>query len=229
MGNNIYNNRDVKNSEIVKLLNELPKISAPSNFEYNLMVKIKNGEFEIRDEKNRSRRIAWIVTPAFGVALSALLFFWLIPPSNDMENPFMVAPRVRTEIATSSVGTMSLPSAKTDNKTIAKNRVQSANVGGASMQGGIGGYRVVLQPNDVVTKEKVNSPFDNSRSMDIDKYLQGGSSGSNMAGNVQGRLVGEGGDNNNFNFNGFFAPEEDKIIDSLRRMTLRFDSLKNRK
>ena len=41
----IYNEKQNKHSEMIKDLQNLPKIETPENFEYNLMTRIKNKNF----------------------------------------------------------------------------------------------------------------------------------------------------------------------------------------
>ena len=54
MKNNLYNSSDEEFQHVIKLLKELPKETAPSNFEYNLSVRIKNKNFDLKTSEKSS-------------------------------------------------------------------------------------------------------------------------------------------------------------------------------
>lgn len=74
MGINIYNDNEKKLSETLNALKELPKVNAPDDFEFNLMIKITNGEFEPEAEEKRQSKLLWILTPAALVVTAVILF-----------------------------------------------------------------------------------------------------------------------------------------------------------
>jgi hypothetical protein len=48
MGIKDQNNMDNGYEKLIKDLKKLPKVDAPDNFEYNLMTRIQNGQFETK-------------------------------------------------------------------------------------------------------------------------------------------------------------------------------------
>lgn len=83
MGLNNYNDSEDKFSETLKALKELPKVNAPDDFEFNLMIKITNGEFDSGAEEKRQSRWLWILAPAAFVMTSVILFITLT--QNDVD------------------------------------------------------------------------------------------------------------------------------------------------
>jgi len=71
---NQYNDNEGKFSETLKALKNLPKVDAPDNFEFNLMVKINNGEFDSDTEIKRSSKLLWIFAPAGLIVTTVILF-----------------------------------------------------------------------------------------------------------------------------------------------------------
>lgn len=74
MGIKNYNDNEEKFLETLKALKELPKINVPDNFEFNLMVKINNGEFAPEVEEKRQSKLLWIFAPAAMVVTTVILF-----------------------------------------------------------------------------------------------------------------------------------------------------------
>lgn len=74
MGINIYNNNEEQFSETMKALKQLPKVNAPDDFEFNLMIKITNGELEPEEQEKRQSRLLWILGPAAVVVTTVILF-----------------------------------------------------------------------------------------------------------------------------------------------------------
>ena len=68
-------------------------------------------------------------------------------------------------------------------------------------------YRIVLQPNDFVTKEKVNFPFDKRKSVNLDEYLRKASNRTTSS--QMGELAGSGNQNDQI-FRGFLLREREK-------------------
>jgi len=74
MGINIYNNNEEQFSETLKALRQMPKVNAPDDFEFNLMIKITNGELQPEAEEKRQSKILWILGPAALVVTTVILF-----------------------------------------------------------------------------------------------------------------------------------------------------------
>ena len=72
-----YNEEGNKYPEITKLLKELPEVKAPDDFDYKLMIKIQNGQFESNRELNRKSSGSWVFIPAAAVAVSSVLLFFI--------------------------------------------------------------------------------------------------------------------------------------------------------
>jgi hypothetical protein len=99
------NNQIEKDKEFQKLkslLQELPKIEAPDNFEYNLMTRIQNKSFEIKSE-NKKNIFFWVYTPAFALVASVVLVFFIFTDSDlDSEDPWNIQPKLRPELQSSN-------------------------------------------------------------------------------------------------------------------------------
>ncbi|MCW8850037.1 MAG: hypothetical protein OQJ81_08695, partial [Melioribacteraceae bacterium] len=100
MNKNHYNSKDEEHLHVIKLLKELPKEKAPDNFEYNLSIKIKNKNFGLNTKEPKFLMPWKILLPSTGVALSAILLFFVVFTENDsIENPFLIKPKLRTELS----------------------------------------------------------------------------------------------------------------------------------
>ncbi len=100
MNKNRYNFNENEYEQIIKLLKELPKEKAADNFEYNLMVKIKNGNFENVKTKKENFAVWKILIPAGGLlAVLIVLFTFFNFHQESADNPFRLPPQLRTEIS----------------------------------------------------------------------------------------------------------------------------------
>ncbi len=207
MDKNSYHDTEEEYSELRNLLKELPKIEAPENFEFVLLTKIKNGAFELKTEKksSSSKWFIWTIGPATAVALSVALFFFVFDVSSlDQENPFLIKPQIREEVA------LTAHASAAEKKSAVNNSEKTAEQKETSSEN----YYVVVQPNDVVVKEKAPFPFNPQRNVNIDNYV--GMPPHSSSGAL--RTVGAG--TSQFDFNGFSIP--------VRRGTKEFDQIKNR-
>ena len=92
-------NDENKYKKISKTLGELQKVSAPSNFEANLMRKIKSGEIEKRERGIHKLFLPNRLIPSLGlITIAVILFFVIDVNSEKMENPLLMDPRVREDI-----------------------------------------------------------------------------------------------------------------------------------
>ena len=86
-------------SEIIKTLKGLQKIKTPANFEADLMRRINSGKFE--KEKTFWEKFLFtsslIPSAALGLA-AVIIFFVLNINSAPVENPLLMAPRVREDV-----------------------------------------------------------------------------------------------------------------------------------
>jgi hypothetical protein len=99
-----YDEERFKN--IIDLLKQMPKISAPPNFESDLMMRINSGNFK------ENFKVHWWdklflpsrLIPAAAFALSVLaLFYFLNFNTVERENPFLVKPKIRTTVSEASI------------------------------------------------------------------------------------------------------------------------------
>ncbi|MBI9071731.1 MAG: hypothetical protein JEY94_09040 [Melioribacteraceae bacterium] len=96
----LYDNYDQKFDKLINDLKGLPKVKADDNFEFNLMTKIQNGQFKSNLEPRKKFGLSWTLIPSTAIALSAVILFFIISDSsNDLENPFNVAPQLRGNVA----------------------------------------------------------------------------------------------------------------------------------
>ena len=98
------NNEDSRYDDVVKTLKGLQKVSAPSNFEADLMRKINTGKFE------KEKRSFWTtfflpsrLIPSAGLAVAAVAVLFLVNTGNPgiEENPLLFPPRVREDVVAS--------------------------------------------------------------------------------------------------------------------------------
>ncbi len=184
---------DNQYSELKKLLNEIPKVNAPDNFEFNLMTKIQNKNFEVKSEKKKTI-FSWALTPALGFAASVFLILFLFTGNEDLDNnPWQVAPKLIESSVAETVNNVraGLNSAKT---SIAK------------------------QVNKTKTSELATQqqfPFDTRTSVSLDEGLHSEINPNSNFGSA--RLAGSSNDEL-IMFNGFFLREvkRDDRRDSLK-------------
>lgn len=221
MEENKYNsiNEDSEFQDLKNLLQELPKVKADDNFEFNLITKIQNGNFDAGKYKENKIGFSWIYAPATALVLSMVLIFFVFnPDSEELDNPLMANPRAIT--ASNIPDTMIANTLNKLEADVAGNQAAVARKSAAvkSSKKDKDSYVVVFQPNDVIVKEKAPYPFE--QGVDLDNYV--GRNGLQGQGGSQ--LAGYG--NNYFDFDGFFV----RVYPNKKQMMLekaRLDSLKN--
>lgn len=97
---------EVRYKNIINLLKQMPKITAPPNFESDLMRRINSGNF------NENYKLKWwdklflpsrlIPTAAFALSILAVLYF-LNFNSMEPENPFLAKPKIRETVSEASI------------------------------------------------------------------------------------------------------------------------------
>lgn len=225
MGQKDYNISNEESGNITELLGNLPKVSTPDNFEYKLMLKIQNEDFNLKTEPAVKKNIVLRWAPAAALAFSAVVVFFIYSDQQSdlntgidylFENTAKVTETQKAPIQlkehVASENSKSLNS-EIDKKsaTVASNETAAKS-----------SYTVTLQPNDVVVKKKAAFPFDQSQSVDVDNALLDGT--GQAARNSQMRLVGHGPAAEYFDFRGFALPtEQDREV--LENMKARMDSI----
>jgi hypothetical protein len=227
---------DTKHKEVIDLLQNLPKVEAPENFEYNLRVKIDNGEFDTAEEPAKPKIFtSRTLFPSAAAIVTALILIFVF--YNDSETP--LNPEDESgEVATRQAA---LPASELPNEYIIKKKVpvkENAEAGSTSQEKFYteDTYRVVVQPNDVVVEEKIDLPFSDGSSVNLDNFISGG---ENLPPKASGlKTVGTGTPNNSqyFNFNGFYIRKQmddeslaefKARIDSIRKLMNQFEKGRN--
>ncbi len=186
--NDKKNTDDNEFSELKKILKEIPKVNAPDNFEFNLMTKIQNQNFEVKSEKKKNI-FSWALTPAIAFAASVFLIFFVFSGEDNLEeNPWSKPPQL---IGGSIAGT------KTDQPKT--NKEKSLNSKTSNHKSGRAESEVA--ENSIQKK----FPFDKKTSVSLDDGLKLDSNPN--IGSAQ--LVGTS-EGNSSPFNGFFLREVEK-------------------
>jgi hypothetical protein len=98
-------NEENKYKNISKTLGELQKVSAPPNFEANLMRKIRSGEIEKRERGLHKLFLPNRIVPSLGLIVIAVIIFFVVDVNSEkMENPLLMDPRVREDVVAISDG-----------------------------------------------------------------------------------------------------------------------------
>lgn len=204
MGENFYNTEDHNN--ISDLLKQLPKLDAPDNFEFNLMVKIENGNFSGSEEVSASKGISWVYAPAaVFVACAFILYFTVFTGGYPDENLLMMELAQPISNGFAAADTMELQ------EYFIPNENNAGLVAGSTVNQN--SYRLVVNPNDVVEKEKMDYfTADYKKEVDLDNLLRGNTRAVNQ--NKRLRVVGEG--NKYYYFNGFIIPDNEAVKDNTK-------------
>ncbi len=215
MNKNFYNSNDEEHQHVIKLLKELPKEKAPDNFEYNLSTKIENKNFGLNTKEPKFLFPWKFLIPATGAMLSVLLLFFVFFSENDtIENPFLIKPKLRTELGSnilnSAVNTLDSKNTISENDVIIQknNPISVAEKTPQAKKNAINESEL----------QKPNFPFNNSTNLD-----EAISENSKSVANRRASLAG----NSNLEsvFNGFYIRNEvdKKYVEALKA---RIDSLK---
>ncbi len=94
-------NDEKKYEDVIKALKGLQEVKAPANFEADLQRRIKQGKFSKEEKKSFWENIfvpARLI-PSLGlVAVAVVMFFVVDTNSEEMDNPFLIEPRVREDV-----------------------------------------------------------------------------------------------------------------------------------
>jgi hypothetical protein len=113
-------------SEIIKTLKGLQKVKAPAGFEADLMRKINSGRYE--KERSFWEKLLLpsrlIPSAALGIAV-VIVFFVLNMNSAPVENPLLMAPRVRDDVIATNNSTVTPKEAQVNpQKEKARNEIK---------------------------------------------------------------------------------------------------------
>jgi len=94
-------NDEKKYEEVIKALKELKQVEAPENFESDLQRRI-NSEKYPKDEKKNFWQNIFVpsrLIPSLGLIATAVVIFFVVETnSEEMDNPFLIEPRVREDV-----------------------------------------------------------------------------------------------------------------------------------
>ena len=94
-------NDEKKYQDVIKALKGLKEVKAPANFEADLQRRINSEKFSKKEKKNFWENILLParLIPSLGlVAIAVVVFFVMDTNSEEMDNPFLIEPRVREDI-----------------------------------------------------------------------------------------------------------------------------------
>ena len=94
-------NDEKKYQDVIKELKGLKEVNAPANFEVDLQRKINSEKFSKQERKGFWENIfvPSRLIPSLGlVAVAVVIFFVVDTNSEEMDNPFLIEPRVREDL-----------------------------------------------------------------------------------------------------------------------------------
>lgn len=102
-----YDNEDENFKSVIKTLNELPRVSAPPDFELNLRRKINALNYAPKRENPVfAINLRNILVPAGALAVTVVLAFLIFGrQTSELENPFMSTPSLRSQAQNESLKT----------------------------------------------------------------------------------------------------------------------------
>jgi hypothetical protein len=94
-------NDEKKYEDVIKALKGLKEVNAPANFEADLQRRINSEKFS-KEEKRSFWENIFVpsrLIPSLGlVAVSVIIFFVVDTSSEDVDNPFLIEPRIREDV-----------------------------------------------------------------------------------------------------------------------------------
>ena len=187
-------------NELKKLLKEIPKITAPDNFEFNLMTRIQNKNFEVKSEKKKNV-FSWALTPAITFATAVLILVFVFAESNDSgENPWQT-PSQLIENQLSELETNQSNSIYENNSNFLAQKDENN-----------------FSPKAENSRNKLQKqlPFDKFSSFSLDEDIKANSFNSENNGETH---LANASNGNLSSFDGFFLREVEKLpkADSLNK------------
>jgi hypothetical protein len=94
-------NDEKKYEDVIKSLKGLQEVKAPANFEADLQRRINSEKFSKKEKKNFWQNIfapAKLI-PSLGLVTTAVVIFFVVETnSEEMDNPFLIEPRIREDV-----------------------------------------------------------------------------------------------------------------------------------
>ena len=94
-------NDEKKYEDVIKALKGLQEVKAPENFEADLKRKINSEKFSKKERKGfwENILVPARLIPSLGLVAAAVIIFFVVDTnSEEMDNPFLIEPRVREDI-----------------------------------------------------------------------------------------------------------------------------------
>ena len=110
--NKLHNEEEKEFEKIQNLLKDLPKVKAPDNFEFNLLTRIHNKNFDLKTEKKNN--LFRIYAPSFALAASVALVFFLFS-DKDIEESKVQKIVGNAKLVIHSVGKINIKNRKNKN------------------------------------------------------------------------------------------------------------------
>lgn len=222
--NKIYNDSDNKHSNLIRDLKNLSKVNAPENFEFNLMTRIENKNFNLPEEERPRFSLIKFLAPSAVVVTAVLLFFIFYPNGGQLNNT-----QQNQQPAVSQSVADNVPAANTQTsvKVVPKNETPAVT----RRQITVDSFRDQSIRNQARANTQPIPLQRNPYSVSVDKYISGNNNTPTDL--SQGNVV-SGGDQPMEN-DGFFFKQKmsqqtlkryREIVDSLKKAQLRLDSLK---
>ncbi len=153
--------KKVTDEKLIALLKGLPREKAPENFEFNLMTRIKNGNFGDLEKEERGNWL-WIFLPSATIVTATVVVLMFM--FSAVEDSTFVTQTAPPKIE----------------KNVAKTYVVVKDVPEKSAKE-LEAVKIVKAPNDVVTKERIKIPVNNAAGVSVDRYLNKSLGGGNSA------------------------------------------------
>ena len=96
-------NDEKKYEDVIKSLKGLKQVKAPENFEADLQRRINSGKYSKKEKKSFWQNIfrPSRLIPSLGLVTAVIVIFFVVDSnSENMDNPFLIEPRVRDDIFT---------------------------------------------------------------------------------------------------------------------------------
>ena len=96
-------NDEKKYEDVIKSLKGLKEVKAPENFEADLQRRINSEKFSKKEKKSFWQNIFQPsrLIPSLGLVTAVIVIFFVVDSnSENMDNPFLIEPRVRDDIFT---------------------------------------------------------------------------------------------------------------------------------
>ncbi|MCL6099903.1 MAG: hypothetical protein M1391_15165 [Bacteroidetes bacterium] len=223
--NKIYNDNDNKHSSLLKDLKNLPKINAPDNFEFNLMTRIENKNFNLPEEVQPKFNLFKFLAPSAVVVTAVLLFFIFYPRGEQLnsvqtnkQQP-LVSQSIADNTPTANTQFVEKVSTKKENPAVNQKQITTEDFQDQALR-------------DQAHADNRPMPLQrNPNSVSVDRYI----SGDNFTRSdlTRGNVVNSGDqplEGNGFLFKQRMSQQTLKryreVVDSLKKAQLRLDSLK---